>query len=240
MYSTVLHSIRIRRPPARLPRPHARFYRQFSHAGNGSGPAARRPAYAPANGGAVLRSLETLPTPLEARRRYVQMPNVLNPNASRPLRRPLRRFRTTPASAPEPIAPQQQLPVSTGEQLLESSAPNDLSASVPPTGSDPSGGTGSARVLSRSRRAATARRERLWPDAVIPYEIDANFSGAHRTLFRQAMRAWENATCIAFVERDRTRPEHDNHIQFTEKPCGCVDSYRIIPLPFSNYSVAWE
>lgn len=32
---------------------------------------------------------------------------------------------------------------------------------------------------SRSRRAATARRDRLWDDAVIPYEIDSNFSGMY-------------------------------------------------------------
>jgi len=30
---------------------------------------------------------------------------------------------------------------------------------------------------SRSRRAATARTERLWDHGVIPYEIEANFSG---------------------------------------------------------------
>jgi len=34
------------------------------------------------------------------------------------------------------------------------------------------------RPLSRSRRAATARTERLWDHGVIPYEIEANFSGA--------------------------------------------------------------
>lgn len=30
---------------------------------------------------------------------------------------------------------------------------------------------------SRARRAATARPERLWDYGVIPYEIEANFSG---------------------------------------------------------------
>lgn len=38
---------------------------------------------------------------------------------------------------------------------------------------------------SRGRRAATARRERIWDFGVIPYEIDGNFSGAHKTLFKQ-------------------------------------------------------
>lgn len=41
------------------------------------------------------------------------------------------------------------------------------------------------RSNSRGRRAATARRERIWDFGVIPYEIDGNFSGAHKTLFKQ-------------------------------------------------------
>ena len=40
------------------------------------------------------------------------------------------------------------------------------------------------------------RSERIWDYAVIPYEIDANFSGVHKALFKQAMRHWENFTCI--------------------------------------------
>lgn len=38
---------------------------------------------------------------------------------------------------------------------------------------------------SRTKRAATARPERIWDYAVIPYEIDANFSGNHKALFKQ-------------------------------------------------------
>nr|XP_003701332.1 PREDICTED: bone morphogenetic protein 1 isoform X1 [Megachile rotundata] len=72
---------------------------------------------------------------------------------------------------------------------------------------------------SRTRRAATARKERVWDDGVIPYEIDGNFSGAHKALFKQAMRHWENFTCVKFVERVPT--EHPNYILFTERPCGC-------------------
>lgn len=70
----------------------------------------------------------------------------------------------------------------------------------------------------RKTRAATARTERLWDNAIIPYEIDANFSGEHRALFRQAMRHWENYTCVKFLERS---PNHTNFIVFTERPCGC-------------------
>ncbi|XP_031835041.1 tolloid-like protein 1 tolkin [Nomia melanderi] len=72
---------------------------------------------------------------------------------------------------------------------------------------------------SRTRRAATARKERVWDHGVIPYEIDGNFSGAHKALFKQAMRHWENFTCVKFVER--VPAEHPNYILFTERPCGC-------------------
>ena len=71
---------------------------------------------------------------------------------------------------------------------------------------------------SRNKRAATARPERIWDFAVIPYEIDSNFSGVHKALFKQAMRHWENYTCIQFVERTS---DHPNWIVFTERPCGC-------------------
>lgn len=73
-------------------------------------------------------------------------------------------------------------------------------------------------MLSRGRRAATARKERVWDFGVIPYEIDSNFGGPHKALFKQAMRHWENFTCIKFVERNPD--EHPNFIVFTERPCG--------------------
>ncbi|XP_018321358.1 bone morphogenetic protein 1-like isoform X2 [Agrilus planipennis] len=68
-------------------------------------------------------------------------------------------------------------------------------------------------------RAATAHKERVWDYGVIPYEIDGNFSGGHKALFKQAMRHWENFTCVKFVERNPL--EHQNYIIFTERPCGC-------------------
>jgi len=70
----------------------------------------------------------------------------------------------------------------------------------------------------RGRRAATARKDRIWDYGVIPYEIDANFSGAHKALFKQAMRHWENFTCVKFVERT---VDHPHFIVFTERACGC-------------------
>jgi hypothetical protein len=41
----------------------------------------------------------------------------------------------------------------------------------------------------RVTRAATAKKDRIWDYGVIPYEIDGNFSGAHKALFKQAMRS---------------------------------------------------
>ncbi|XP_068152674.1 protein tolkin [Drosophila tropicalis] len=71
----------------------------------------------------------------------------------------------------------------------------------------------------RVARAVTAKKERIWDYGVIPYEIDGNFSGLHKALFKQAMRHWENSTCIKFVERN---PEiHPNYIVFTVRSCGC-------------------
>ncbi|XP_013164435.1 PREDICTED: tolloid-like protein 1 [Papilio xuthus] len=75
------------------------------------------------------------------------------------------------------------------------------------------------RRRHRTPRAATNRKERIWENGVIPYEIDGNFSGAHKSLFKQAMRHWENFTCVKFVERDPSL--HKDYIIFTERPCGC-------------------
>ncbi|XP_071829747.1 tolloid-like protein 1 isoform X2 [Apostichopus japonicus] len=72
---------------------------------------------------------------------------------------------------------------------------------------------------SRVRRAVTSRRERKWPNGVIPYLIDANFTGSQRAIFKQAMRHWENYTCLTFLERNPV--VHPNYIVFTYEPCGC-------------------
>uniref|UniRef100_A0A452TJA2 Metalloendopeptidase n=1 Tax=Ursus maritimus TaxID=29073 RepID=A0A452TJA2_URSMA len=70
---------------------------------------------------------------------------------------------------------------------------------------------------SRSRRAATSRPERVWPDGVIPFVIGGNFTGSQRAVFRQAMRHWEKHTCVTFLERT----DEDSYIVFTYRPCGC-------------------
>ncbi|XP_076459085.1 tolloid-like protein 1 [Babylonia areolata] len=71
---------------------------------------------------------------------------------------------------------------------------------------------------SRSKRAATARKDRLWDYGIIPYDIEANFTGANKAMFKLAMRHWENYTCVTFVEK---KPEDENYILFTERSCGC-------------------
>ncbi|XP_052588775.1 bone morphogenetic protein 1 isoform X1 [Peromyscus californicus insignis] len=73
------------------------------------------------------------------------------------------------------------------------------------------------RGRSRSRRAATSRPERVWPDGVIPFVIGGNFTGSQRAVFRQAMRHWEKHTCVTFLERT----DEDSYIVFTYRPCGC-------------------
>ena len=72
-------------------------------------------------------------------------------------------------------------------------------------------------TLSRSRRAATSLKERLWPNGIIPYVIEGNFTGEQRAMFKQAMRHWENHTCITFVKRT----SEPDYIVFTHRSCGC-------------------
>ncbi|PVD37829.1 hypothetical protein C0Q70_00431 [Pomacea canaliculata] len=76
----------------------------------------------------------------------------------------------------------------------------------------------SSMANSRGKRAATARKDRLWDYGIIPYDIEANFTGANKAMFKLAMRHWENHTCVTFVER---KPDDENYILFTERSCGC-------------------
>lgn len=71
----------------------------------------------------------------------------------------------------------------------------------------------------RPKRAATSRKERIWDFGVVPYVIDPVFSGDEKTGFKQAMKHWENFTCLKFVERNAN--VHKDFIRFTELPCGC-------------------
>ncbi|KAA0194649.1 Metalloendopeptidase [Fasciolopsis buskii] len=71
---------------------------------------------------------------------------------------------------------------------------------------------------ARTKRAATAYVSRTWPNGVIPYIIQANFSSETKATIMKAMRHWENYTCLSFVERES---QHKSYIIFTEKACGC-------------------
>jgi len=62
------------------------------------------------------------------------------------------------------------------------------------------------------------------------------YIGAHKALFQQAMRHWENYTCVTFVERT---PDDSNYILFTERPCGFVSltmhhCFKLISLSLSH------
>ncbi|CAG9771064.1 unnamed protein product [Ceutorhynchus assimilis] len=71
----------------------------------------------------------------------------------------------------------------------------------------------------QKRAAATTIKDRLWDDGIVPYEIDETLSGFRKALAKQAMRHWENHTCLKFIERNQT--ENIDYVFFTEKPCGC-------------------
>nr|AVK72361.1 tolloid/BMP-1 protein [Meara stichopi] len=75
---------------------------------------------------------------------------------------------------------------------------------------------GSAKLRTR---AATSKKDRIWPGGVIPYIIEGNFTGAQKRMFLQAMRHWENSTCVTFVEREKKHG--NNYILFTYRSCGC-------------------
>ncbi|XP_057327308.1 protein tolkin-like [Microplitis mediator] len=79
------------------------------------------------------------------------------------------------------------------------------------------------RRVHRTRRTlAIGGRHFLWDDGIIPYEIEDIFSGDQRRLFKQAMRHWEQSTCIHFVKR--IEGIHENYIVFTKLTCGCCSS----------------
>lgn len=139
---------------------------------------------------------------------------LFNPSSSAPNALPSYRATSTNSSARVPVYHHHPNPPRwTVEmeqdfkyQLITTNTELRLSPPPPPSSS-----------INRQRRAATAKLERLWEYGVIPYEIEANFTGNHRTLFKQAMRHWENFTCVKFVERS---VEHKDYIIFTERPCG--------------------
>lgn len=71
---------------------------------------------------------------------------------------------------------------------------------------------------SRRKRAATAFNKRLWREGVIPFQIaDGVYTGDQRAVILQAMRHWENTTCLTFIERTTEK----DYIYFHKGRCGC-------------------
>ncbi|KAJ7379470.1 Bone morphogenetic protein 1 [Desmophyllum pertusum] len=78
----------------------------------------------------------------------------------------------------------------------------------------------SAKEVSHNRRkrAATAYSKRLWRDGVIPFVIsEGSYTGDQKATIIQAMRHWENSTCLSFVERSTEK----DYIFFHKGRCGC-------------------
>ncbi|XP_048589480.1 tolloid-like protein 1 isoform X2 [Nematostella vectensis] len=71
--------------------------------------------------------------------------------------------------------------------------------------------------VTRQRRAATAFVGRLWPGGVIPFEIADEYTGEQKATILQAMRHWENFTCLSFIEHT----EEEDFIYFHKGRCGC-------------------
>ncbi|XP_057332104.1 dorsal-ventral patterning protein tolloid-like [Microplitis mediator] len=76
------------------------------------------------------------------------------------------------------------------------------------------------RPININRRSLAVNEKRLlWDDGIIPYEIEDVFNGAQRKLLKQAMRHWEQSTCIKFVEK--IPQVDDSYLLFTKLNCGC-------------------
>uniref|UniRef100_A0A0K0ESU2 Metalloendopeptidase n=1 Tax=Strongyloides stercoralis TaxID=6248 RepID=A0A0K0ESU2_STRER len=75
--------------------------------------------------------------------------------------------------------------------------------------------------FDRLKRAATSDKSRLWPNGLIPYEIDEIFSGQHYRLFQMAMRLWMNSTCLTFIPKIDGSLITKDYIYFTADECGC-------------------
>ncbi|CAL1537018.1 unnamed protein product [Lymnaea stagnalis] len=71
---------------------------------------------------------------------------------------------------------------------------------------------------NRNKRAATAEKSRFWEHATIPYVFEPIFSGDDKMKIINAMRSWENETCVTFKEKESADKDY---IVFTVRPCVC-------------------
>nr|VZI14714.1 unnamed protein product [Spirometra erinaceieuropaei] len=72
--------------------------------------------------------------------------------------------------------------------------------------------------LLRSRRAAVSYQRALWPLGIVPYVIRPIYPSSSVATIMKGMRAWENISCVAFVDRE---PHHHTYLIFTILACGC-------------------
>jgi hypothetical protein len=65
----------------------------------------------------------------------------------------------------------------------------------------PSNKCGADTDPSRSQRASTSNYYRLWPTGVVPYVLSSDYDDDDREVILDAMRHWEDKTCIRFKKR---------------------------------------
>ncbi|XP_057335483.1 bone morphogenetic protein 1-like [Microplitis mediator] len=74
--------------------------------------------------------------------------------------------------------------------------------------------------VNKNRRSlATNDNDNLWDEGIIPYEIDNSYTGQQRKLIKQAMRHWEQSTCLKFFPRIKELDKH--YVVFAKQQCGC-------------------
>ncbi|XP_067134268.1 bone morphogenetic protein 1-like [Centruroides vittatus] len=73
-----------------------------------------------------------------------------------------------------------------------------------------------------SKRIVTKDPKKLWDDAVLPYEINGNYSEKYIKMILQSMDMWESNTCIKFVPAE---PSHKFRVIFTDVgDCVCCST----------------
>ncbi|KAH0555366.1 hypothetical protein KQX54_018033 [Cotesia glomerata] len=77
--------------------------------------------------------------------------------------------------------------------------------------------------FNRSKKSVVLKDTKLlWDNGIIPYEFKDVYTGAQRRLILQAMRRWEEASCITFVKRNEK--VHRSYLFFTKINCGCCST----------------
>ncbi|XP_064633590.1 bone morphogenetic protein 1-like [Lineus longissimus] len=71
--------------------------------------------------------------------------------------------------------------------------------------------------VRRLKRAVTALKHRLWPNATVPYIMNSNTTDSVKINIYAAMAHWEEHTCIKFVPRTTEK----DYIEFAPGRCGC-------------------